>query len=282
MKTSAVLLFSALVFGTVANADPVPLPLPAGYPSTLATPIVVYDAIGPNGTNGSQYRVNGNAGAFYGTLGGGLNSPMYTTAFWCVDTQTYFSPGTPGLQANVTLLSDTNGLAADTWYGTDGAPSGWAWTNSVDGLSAKDTVQHRLEMAAFLVQQYGYSSYGEITGTSAKTSYSNTDVQNAIWAVMNNSLFATSPHNDPTILQLDVSTAAGVKYWVTQAATAINAGQISPADWAVVSWNAPLSNNGQADQTFLVRVTPEPGFYGALALGMSGLALMISRKRKSA
>jgi hypothetical protein len=37
-----------------------------------------------------------------------------------------------------------------------------------------------------------------------------------------------------------------------------------------------------AQQNFLVRVTPEPGFYGVLALGLSGLALMISRKRKSA
>jgi hypothetical protein len=43
--------------------------------------------------------------------------------------------------------------------------------------------------------------------------------------------------------------------------------------------------NNEARQTFLVKVdtfTPEPGFYGALSLGMTCLVFAINRRRKSA
>jgi hypothetical protein len=79
-----------------------------------------------------------------------------------------------------------------------------------------------------------------------------------------------------------------VQYWLAQAAANYES-KVDPGDpngWALVSWLAPVPGvpGSTPYQTFLVRVavTPEPGFYGALALGMSGLALVVSRKRKSA
>jgi hypothetical protein len=139
-------------------------------------------------------------------------------------------------------------------------------------------------MAAWLVQQYGYTGFGEIKGGAAGTAASlvpsstNADVQYAIWAVMSNSAFSTHNPNDQVTLA-SAGTNAGT--WITLAANAINASpqQLTPQNWAVVTWNKAAGSG--PDQTFLVQVTPEPGFYGALALGMSGLALMISRKRRS-
>ncbi len=278
MKTQAFSLFGILALGTIASAGPAPLP------STFTTSvtnvsITAQDAIGPGSpAYGSAYRV-GNGGAFYGTLG--LSTGQATTAFWCIDSQTSFSPGESG-QANVTLLNDTAGLASSTWYGTAGSPSGWNWTNgAVDGLTATDTVQTRLEMAAFLVQQYGYTSFGYITGTSANPAYSNANVQQAIWAIMNNTGFTNPPHDESTNTVSLTGGSSGVDYWVQQASAAIAAGHITTNNWAVVTWDAPISGH-DAEQTFLVQVTPEPGFYGVLALGLSGLCLAIGRKRKVA
>uniref|UniRef100_Q01XI2 PEP-CTERM protein-sorting domain-containing protein n=1 Tax=Solibacter usitatus (strain Ellin6076) TaxID=234267 RepID=Q01XI2_SOLUE len=278
MKTQAFSLFAILAFGTIANAAPAPLP--STFTSSVTNvAITVQDAVGPGSpAYGSAYRVSNGGGAFYGTLG---LSPTATTAFWCIDSQTTFSPGESG-QANVTLLSDTAGLASSTWYGTAGSPSGWHWTNgAVDGLTATDSVQTRLEMAAYLIQQYGYTSFGYITGTSKNSSYSNADVQQAIWAIMNNSHFTSPIHDDPNSTFTLTGGSSGVDYWVKQASAAIAAGHITPTKFAVVTWDVPMSG-GNAEQTFLVQITPEPGFYGALALGLSGLCLAIGRKRKAA
>ena len=272
MKTPAVLVFSALIFGSVANAGPTQLPGAPGSPY-IGTGIPVQAGWWISGSD----SLNG-GGAFNSYVSPGTPNASVNTAFWCVDDQTYFYPVENGT-ANIFRLSDLGTTAPynETWYGS----SSPGWTNSgIDGLSASDTVQTRLEMAAYLVQQYGgYLPFTTITG--APSHGTNLDVQEAIWAITNNSTFSSS-HNpgagyhDPT--------PSGVAYWINQAAT--NYQHVSASEWALVTWDVnsdgSLAGTTSSRQSFLVSLAPEPGFYGILSLGMGGLAFAISRKRKSA
>ena len=269
MKTSTVLLFSALVFGPVANATVAPLPTGAVENNR---PITVTDWIG---------QTNGGGGVFGGTVS------VYQTAFWCVDDQTYFywTNSSANAHANITLLSGLSGPAiSDTWYGS--ANPGWTDT-SVGLAPAIDDVQHRLLMAAYLVQQYGgydtpftgiYGTPASPGGTPPTGALSNDAIQEAIWTLTNNSFFENAPVHS-NVPGYSAPNDLAVKYWLAEAAQHYQTA-VDPTKWAVVSWVAPVPGSSNPYQTFLVAVTPEPGSYGALALGMSGLALMIARKRK--
>lgn len=275
--------------GPVANATIQKLPTGA-TPPYIGTSIAITADWWIPGTE--HVGAGQGGGAFAGTVSPGGASPTVNTAFWCVDDQTYFSPSTtPGPLANITLLSDLSSAPGlnQTEYST--ANGTFTLTNDPIGNAAiAQDPQTRLLMAAYLITQYGgYNTGGgsfsqtPITGNQA----TNDDIQNAIWAITNNTAFTganghTGPGNHST-------SDAGVQYWINQAF--LNYASVSQTSWALVTWQV---NGGgtvtNPQQNFLVAVqtpgndtsTPEPGFYGVLALALSSLTLVVSRKRKSA
>lgn len=258
------------------------------------------------------YQTAGGGGEFYGSLSGtpGTN----TVGFWCVDDQEAFSFGESGL-ANVTLLSDTALInSTQTHYGTvtnssnTSNPGQWLNTGALpapygsSSLASANTADDRYTLAAYLVTQYNGFDAG-INGNTAEDDA----IQQAIWAITNTTLTTA---DDPGIYEnnyrsLTATTGSAnidsVAYWVNQALQ--NAGNsVNTSDWAVVSWGADASGNlyeapwndssGSTNQTFLVELSnpsstthnnglsPEPGFYGALAVGLSGLFYAARRRKK--
>jgi hypothetical protein len=306
-RGEVVKLLSALamtaIIGSTANAAVTPLP--GGVNNAYV------------GTNMSVYAdanlgsaLNGGGGAFNGFVNPPGAPPQVNTAFWCIDDQTYFWFSETG-NANITLLRDlpaANGASPDTYWFQD--VTDWsmtmapAWNNGWGGnpngsQSISTDARDRMRMAAYLVQQYngfypgmnGSSTFNPSPGPPAPPS-SNNDIQNAIWDITNNATFAT--HNPGTGHSINSgSPTAGEAYWINEALAHYQS--VSNNTWAVLSWNAgsngyvdPASANGTARQTFLVffdspanSLTPEPGLYGSLALGMSGLAFMVNRRRKN-
>jgi hypothetical protein len=282
-------MFGALFAGPAAYATLGTLP------ATLATngvQISVQSYLSGSG-------VAGGGGGFDGVVKNISGTISQETAFWCVDDQTYFSfmGSNDFARANITTLSSYNAArAADPNDVAFGSSDG-TWHNTItpDGrtipvTSPFDTALGRLEMAAYLVTQYdGFSPY-----TNVLTTQKNADIQQAIWALTNNSAF--NSHSNGTN-GFDGGTANtynasddGVKSWINAAFTAATASDFSTKvnldNWAVVSWVVDSNNDLTSPrQTFLVELsspTPEPGFYGVLALGLSAIALRIGRKKKSA
>jgi hypothetical protein len=143
-------------------------------------------------------------------------------------------------------------------------------------------------MEAYLISQYDYQTSGNADSGLVSDPHNDT-IQEAIWSIThNNDSSFESNSGAPNYIY-----SAGVQGWIDQALANYQAYfKANGNDWAVVSWG--VQSNGalntvagygdptnDALQTFLVQVTPEPGFYGALALGLSGLLFFIRRKRKA-
>jgi hypothetical protein len=227
-----------------------------------------------------------NGGEFTGSVKDMPSGPTFSsTAFWCVDDQLSFSWGQQAL-ANIILLQNITADASNVRYGDVNGTVGnldGTWTNNSDGThSLPPDAQSRYEMAAWLVMQYTYQTPHNLdSGIAAPTAGNeNNYIQEAIWAITNNSTGSAPENflasgNDPT---------GKVAYWVEQARLNYNNGSVNTSDWAVVTWGAGSdgSLSGHTGyQTFLVQITPEPGFYGALALGLSGLLFFTRRKQQA-
>src|ERR1019366_906060 len=287
LRSSTILLFSALVFGSVANATLQRLPNP-DTPSYIGTSVSITADWWIPGTE----HVGG-GGAFAGTVTPKNSTATINTAFWCVDDQTYFTPSlAPPSLANITLLSDLHnppgGLLSQTEY-INVLTSPNKFTNTIldpnSGNASITDPQTRLLMAAYLITQYGgYAtndgSFSQLPINGAPPNggpnlYTNSDIQNAIWAITNNTAFS----NHSAAPGYSDASPAGVAYWIDKARN--NYGSVNPNSWALVTWKVDsIGTVTSPQQNFLVAVAPEPGFYGALALGLSGLALVIRRKRK--
>lgn len=203
---------------------------------------------------------DGNGGGrFEGTVSTTVNSftnPVQTN-FWCIDSQLTVSVPASADNANIYALNNITGNESKVRYA-----SGVTFTNNLGGVYG---YQDRIKMAAYLISQYTPDPQ---TGPANITS--NQSIQGAIWAIMHNSINGGGSS----------SISANEQTWITNAIA--NFASVDTSRWAVVSWAANADGTMQANdqrQTFLVEVVPEPGFYGALALGLSGLYFFVARKR---
>lgn len=258
-------ILACLLFAGVASADPLPSGLVGAPPNTIQ--------VTTSGTH--AFPLTNGGGGFHTTVwtGPGQTGPTYTTTMWCVDSQMYFSSGNTGL-ANITRLSSLP--TAEARYGTINQPASVGdpgWTNGFGGVL--DLAQTRFQMAAWLLEQYGSFPAGPTPGNSSV----NLAIQRAIWAITHN----TTPGADTTgvsSLGVDDTSSTDAAYWIKLAKSSYSSASLS--NWAVVSWVVDSSGNLLSDdkQTFLVQVTPEPGFYVLLGAGLA--LLLIARRRKSA
>jgi hypothetical protein len=266
------LLLVGIAFLSLTRANATIAPLPSSY-----TGIDVYITAGSwiNGNNIDQ------GGAFYGSVSKS-GSPTVDTAFWCVDSQLLFSPTQSGY-ADIIALSNYSGNEQYVRYSsvTNGGTPHWTNTSFHDGSTTYNlagSAQVRYEMAAYLVSQYdGFTPFTSVTVNARDIA-----IQDAIWAIMNNS----SPSQEDSGFST-LSSGSQVDFWVEQALanyTSINANK-----WAVVTWNVDRNGNPSvspdyangASQTFLVSLAPEPGFYGVVALGLAALFFALRRKKRA-
>lgn len=226
------------------------------------------DVVNTSYSNDDLVVVSGlGGGSFRGSVNG------FDTAFWCVDSQTNFNPASPAEQGNVILLGDIN-TSGDSRVRF--ANSGTTFANSFGSLGTSfTTAATRYRAAAWLIERYNYEVAGDeqsgIRNTNTTTTNLNRDIQAAIWSLtyngVNNNGYNVGNNNS----------------WAVQALNAVK--PVGLNDWAVVTWDIDVDGNGPdtatARQTFLVQVVPEPGFYGVLAAGLSGLAFAVRRRKQS-
>jgi hypothetical protein len=232
-------------------------------------------------------------------LGGGEFAGVITNpagqqanvAFWCVDDQLFFQPGTSSAFGDIVpiqnISSTSAGANTDVRYGSLFSAGGTGWTNDL-GAGNNDPFA-RYNMAAYLVTQFSPFD------TSISNTPQNVAIEEAIWAITNNNIGTAQQAGHSAIGPNTGNTSVG--FWVNQAETNWNSfsSSASAQKFAVVSWGATQSGtllNGSyqsngAMQTFVVELpggvqTPEPGFYGAMALGLSGLLLVVNRRKKKA
>jgi hypothetical protein len=238
-------------------------------------------------------------GEFYGTVTPSDSVyPSVITNFWCVDDQEVFAFGQTGT-ANITPLGSIGAPNANSPVRYDNVGTGtYTWTNTTvptgadSSLTLPTDAQDRYQMAAYLVSLYNFSSNSTVD---------NNAIQEAIWAITNNNSGNGTPGQyEPGYS--DLSLASGpVNGYVQQAFEYYQnpTKGASLSNWAVVSWGASATGvlgsgaynaSNSANQTFLVELgtgsgttgtgvsngggggaTPEPGFYGLLALGLGGL-----------
>jgi hypothetical protein len=248
----------------------------------------------PNNSPGTSNGYN------YGSdlgLGGGEFAAVITdsmgqkanVAFWCVDDQLFFLPGSSSSLGDIVPIANISSTSAsanvDVRYGSLFSAGGTGWTNNLG--SGNNNPYARYNMAAYLVTQFTPFD------TSISNTAQNVAIEEAIWAITNNNIGTAQQAGHSAIGPVSGTTSVG--YWVNQAETNWASFAASPTaqKFAVVSWGAKLDGtllNGAynsanpALQTFLVEVvpTPEPGFYGAMALGLSGLLLIVNRRKKKA
>ncbi len=198
-----------------------------------------------------------------------------------------FPSSTPSA-ANVNLLTTSGFVTSQVRYGTASGNTNGIYNSSSNsfvydvGLTgAADSALNRFRMAAYLVSQYSSFPGGPTSGGSTDDA-----IQRAIWKIMYNN----TGTNSLNFTFSDVSSGAGSgNTWIDLARSfVLNANNSSFFNnWAVVSWTVDSTGNLNAPntpnyQTFLVQIVPEPGFYGMLALGLSGLAVAIGRRRRTA
>ena len=183
---------------------------------------------------------------------------------------------------------------------TVGSPNG-TWSNALGSSPAYSNAEVRYAMAAYLVSQYPGVA-GQL-GASGSPTIANGDydaIQEAIWDITNNNTSADPGYNDG--VAGGVGNLDSVAYWVAQAEA--NYSTVNLNNWAVVSWTVdppPASWTGPTElfrppgRLFFVNLTPsqsivtiggsgstpEPGFYGALALGLGGLLFAVGRRKKA-
>ena len=262
-------------------------PLPSSY-ATTGTPLGVH--LGVSITAGSYLyqQVATGGGEFAGSVAGA------STAFWCVDDQIYFAPPQSGL-ADIVTLANINANEQYVRYGNLTNSSTPGWLNTTDGgstpLALPPDPQSRYEMEAYLISQYAYATggVGGNTDSGLVSGGYNDAIQEAIWSIThNNDSSFESNSGAPNYIG-----SPGVQGWIDQALANYQAYfKAHGNEWAVVSWGVKSdgtlnTGNGYGDptndalQTFMVQIAPEPGFYGALAMGLSGLVFFIRRKRKA-
>jgi hypothetical protein len=258
------------LFVLVSLACATPAPIPAFLSNTMENITVTTST---NTTLLCNIVPGGCGGQFYGTVGTDNN-----VAFWCVDDQLNFGSGASG-PANIVLLDAINGT--NTQYG------GLDNTHFTNGLGGTYSAPARYEMEAYLISQYDGFSTGLISGETLTQDA----IQEAIWAIMNNDTHPGVGYHDINGAISSVTPNTEDGYWIYQATQ--NYAGVNLEGWAAVTWVVDASTGtigvpgaygdikGAASQTFLVRVTPEPGFYGALALGMSGLVFFVRRRKRA-
>ena len=259
----AVALLLVICTAQAIFAAPAPIPISAVgsnkaiYVSTTATP---------------HYLVS-NGGGFFGTVSSNQ------TILWCVDSQYYISSGANNYKGDVVLLSD---IAANPNQVHFGNVTGAGWTAVNFGDAAKNNATARYKMAAYLIEQYTNFSTNPLQGPSP-TQTRDVAIQGAIWWLMkNNANYGGAVGTNPGGTSLDPNGPGDQdrEYWIAEASAHYTEVQHT---WAVVSggvlgsdpWNIDTT---KAYQTFLVAVVPEPGFYGLLALGLSGLFCAVRRR----
>jgi hypothetical protein len=153
-----------------------------------------------------------------------------------------------------------------------------------------DGATTRYEMAAWLISQYTGFAGGLVNDAKDR------NIQNAIWDLTNNNTDGAENGGAHHVIGGLVSDAynpgdpdnhpGSEAYWIDQAYK--NYTTVDPFKWAVVTWNVNPDGTfavGNYDigerQTFLVQLTPEPGFYGVLSIGLTGLIWAV-RRRKNA
>ncbi len=280
----AVLLMSA----SLAYANN---PLPTSYLG------LDYLTMGPGFDNAAAGCFSaGCGGEFSGTIetvtGTTANAPGVLANFWCVDSQEDFSWGNAGY-ADVVQLSAYNSYSQYVRY-SNVTDSGSApnWTDT----SLPSSPLARYEMAAYLVSQYPGVA-GNLGDPQTVGGGGSDAIQEAIWEIMDNGTYG-----NPYVAADDPNNASAASAYVSDAlANYSSFAATNDSNWAVVSWNADAPGgalNSTNHQTFLVDLatngppnpnptytglspSPEPGFYGALAAGLSGLAFAVRRRRKA-
>jgi len=215
-------------------------------------------------------------------IGGGFSGDIAgrQTIFWCVDSQLDVSWGSNVYKANVTPLT---GLNQGSWDGsaryedvTGTGSNGWYY----DLGTSFNNAEARYRMAAWLVSQYLQFP----AGPTPDPNPTNQAIQAAIWKVMLNKTLSY----DADVLGLPVTAGSpsGSSDWIDAAKTFVSSRYDDPFfnNWAIVSGgvvpqgNAWVFDSNHKYQTFLVQTTPEPGFYGLLALALAGLFLAYTKR----
>jgi hypothetical protein len=289
MNAGKIALAGAL-FAAVSYAAPT-YPIPSssflGIDQTIFVP-----SNSPGTSNG--YNYGSDLGLGGGEFAGVITNPggqQANVAFWCVDDQLFFVPGTNQSFGDIVPIANISSTSAsanvDVRYGSLFSAGGTGWTNDLG--SGNDNPYARYNMAAYLVTQFSPFD------TSISNTPQNLAIEEAIWAITNNNIGTAQTAGHSAIGANTGNTSVG--YWVNQAETNWQNFAADPTQqkFAVVSWGAAADGtllNGSytangAMQTFLVELpngvqTPEPGFYGAMALGLSGLLLVVNRRKKKA
>lgn len=249
----------------------------------------------PNNSPGTSngYNYGSDLGLGGGEFAGVITNPSGATAnvaFWCVDDQLFFVPGSSSSFGDIVPVANISATSAaanvDVRYGSLFSAGGSGWTNDLG--SGNNNPLARYQMAAYLVTQFNPFD------TSISNTPQNLAIEEAIWAITNNNIGTAQQAGHSAIGPNTGNTSVG--YWVNQAESNWQSFAASPTaqKFAVVSWgalpdgtllNGPYNTNG-AMQTFLVELpnapTPEPGFYGAMALGLSALVLVVNRRKNKA
>ncbi len=241
-----------LMAASLAVAGPLPLSVLGPDNPQVTQVTAVPNLVCPPGFNCG--------GMFTGTVGGN------PTELWCVDSQrlVYQNQAVP---ASVHLISSLGAPGVDPEVRSSTVTgSGWKYYGSD---SALHTAQQRYTAAAWLIESY---TPGMLNPANILT---NQEKLKVIWSL----LYVGTGGQDPG----DQSASP----WLAAAKAALQNGY-QAAHWAVLSWGvyATGSSIGDLDprtprQTLLVRVVPEPGFYGLLGLGLSTL-IFLARRRQSA
>lgn len=258
-------------------ADPLPVELADSTPNRIQVSSNTSNGAYPLTVSVPGFSATG--GGFGGTVWEGMTtaSDSYSTTMWCVDSQLYFSNNNAGL-ANITLLNSLPNSQAR--YGTIGGPivdgNSPGWTNDLGAMF--DTAAVRFQMAAYLVSQYTPFNNGP-ANTPGPTRETNSAIQRTIWAIMHNN----TPGADTAGWSEINGGAAELTeelHWLNEAKA--NYASVDTTKWAVVTWLVNSDGTFKTDdkQTFLVQVTPEPGFYAVLGIGLI-LLLVVRRRRQN-
>lgn len=306
--------FCGILLLAAAGAFPVlggVLPIPAGLAN--ATDYIAFNSI-PVGDSGSSYPSSqlicvpaGCGGEFDPTIStlnpnaGGPGVPGASTTglstianVFCVDYQLNVTYGSAYVTDIQTLKNITSPTDQYVQYGeiTTSGGSSPSWSNglsgptTVDGTTDTNSAAYRYTLAAALVSQYVYSG-----GTLDGSNPTNLAIQEAVWYITANNTSGTDPgFGFPTP---NAGSNTNYAYWLNYVLTNQNnvVTNVNLNQWAVVSGPANPSTgvvNGPANvdglnsyQTFLVQVTPEPTFYGVLAIGLGGLFFAARRRTRS-
>lgn len=271
------------------TAAPLPVELTGAPPN-----MIKLSTSGPG-----AFPLNNGGGGFAGTVWKGTTQTgqSYATTMWCVDSQLFFSSGNSGL-ANITLLSnlpssdaryssinDSNVMAnpnfqqsgqATQFYSVKDTDSDAGWTNSLGG-GVFNAATVRFQMAAWLVQKYTPFPAGPAPANDPVDAA----IQRAIWAIMHNTTPGADGYGSYAIDANNSNPDRGAAYWLNLAKASYNDGSVNLTKWAVVSWLVDINGVLVADdrQTFLVQITPEPGFYAVLGIGLA-LLVGVNRRRQ--